>query len=382
MPDPLSCAYYDDHRCRSCTSMGVPHLEQVRRKMRRAHELLDTHAPVEAWLPVVAGRSAGFRNKAKMAVGGTTAHPTLGILDRQGNGVDLRGCAITDERITAALTPVAEMIADAGLIPYDVPGRRGELKYVLVTVSPDGELLVRFVLRSRAHVEAIRAHLPRLLATVPGLAVVSVNIHPEHKAVLEGAEEIVLTERAALPMRLPGDVTLSLPVRSFFQTNTEIAAAMYAQAAAWGCEVSAHTAWDLYCGVGGFTIALATVLPERVTGVEVSPDAVAAAKGSAAAAGLDNAAFVAADAASWAAGAGDAPDLLVVNPPRRGLGAELAEWIERSAATSLIYSSCNAVTLSTDLGRMPSWEVERVRLFDMFPQSSHFETMVRARRRG
>ena len=77
----------------------------------------------------------------------------------------------------------------------------------------------------------------------------------------------------------------------------------------------------------------------------------------------------------------DRPDAVVVNPPRRGIGPELAGALEASGIPTVLYSSCHARTLAQDLARMPSYRVERVRVFDMFPQTAHTETLVLLRRR-
>lgn len=78
---------------------------------------------------------SGYRNKAKMVVGGTAAAPTLGILDACGRGVDLRGCAVIAPGVRDVLPALAWFVTRAGIPPYDVPRRRGELKHVLVTES-------------------------------------------------------------------------------------------------------------------------------------------------------------------------------------------------------------------------------------------------------
>ena len=212
-------------------------------------------------------------------------------------------------------------------MPYDVATRRGELKHVLLTESPDGELMLRLVLRSTALEARIRSRLPALLEAVPALRVVTINVQPEHKAVLEGEREIVLTDTATLPMRLATGVTLRLGPRSFFQTNTAVAEALYDQARAWVRDLpDVRTVWDLYCGVGGFALHLAG--PGReVLGVEVSADAIAAASATSAEIGVA-AEFVAADATAYALASDAVPDLVVVNPPRRGIGPDLAGWLE------------------------------------------------------
>lgn len=365
----MRCDYYDRHACRSCTLIEVPRARQLADKAERARRAV---GPGVAWLEPFAGQEAGFRNKAKMVVGGTTAEPTLGILDAEHHGVDLRACGILDPRIGAALPAFSRFIGTAGLVPYDVNERRGELKHVIVSTSPDGELMARFVLRSTESLPRIRKHLPLLLAEVPALRVVTANLLPAHVALLEGDEEIMLTDASELVMRLD-DLELRLPPRAFFQTNTPVAAGLYRQAAEWAAD--AVTIWDLYCGIGGFALALAGG-DRHVTGVETSADAIAAAERTAADAGLADTAFVADDATRWARLQPDPPDLVVVNPPRRGLGPELVGWIEDSGVRSVIYSSCNPDTLERDLAGMPSMRPRAARIFDMFPQTEHLEVMV------
>ena len=247
----MHCDYFDAGRCRSCTLMGTPYDEQLAAKQHRAVVALADVAPRLAWLDPARSPASHYRNKAKLVVGGRAGRPTLGILDERGRGVDLRRCGLYEPGLAATFDPLHRFVADLRLEPYDVPARRGELKYLIVTHSPDGEHLVRFVLRSDHHVADLRAALPRLLADLPSVRVVTANLHPEHKAVLEGDTEVPLTEQTLLPMRV-GDATLLLGPRSFFQTNTTVAAALYRQARDWVDAADPTTAWDLYCGVGGF----------------------------------------------------------------------------------------------------------------------------------
>jgi 23S rRNA (uracil747-C5)-methyltransferase len=349
--------------------MGQAYDEQLAAKQSRCAELLAPWPDLE-WLAPVTSPESGFRSKAKMVVAGALPAPTLGILDPSGGGVDLRGCGLHEPGLVAALPVLAELVERAAVPPYDVPTRRGELKHLIVTVSPDGELMVRFVLRSTEAVPRLRKHLPWLAERLP-LSVVSVNLQPAHKAILEGEhEELLLGD--ALAMRT-GDVVLHLRPQSFFQTNAHVGAALYRQAADWVAELAPASVWDLYCGVGGFALHLAA--PDRsVLGVEVSAEAVASARLSAA--GLPDVSFVAADAITWAPAQLAPPELVVVNPPRRGIGPDLAGWLETSGVPHVLYSSCNAVTLARDLAAMPSYRPTRARLLDMFPQTAHFEVVT------
>lgn len=366
--------------------MGRPYAEQLAEKDAHARAALAEH-PGIAWEPPVASREEGFRNKAKMVVGGTAEQPTLGILDPSGRGVDLRHCGLHEPVLHDALPALAAHVRRAGLTPYDVPTRRGELKHLLVTASPDGELMVRWVLRSTEALPRLRKHLPALAAELP-VVVASANLQPEHKAVLEGPEEVLLTEQETLPVRLevPGSgvtgdaadrpVVLQLRPQSFFQTNTEVATALYAEARRWVRDLAPRRVWDLYSGVGGFALHLAAP-DRRVVGVEISAEAVRGAQRAAALAGLEGVRFEAGDATRWAAATDEPrPDLLVVNPPRRGLGADLTAWLESSGVPHVLYSSCHAGSLARDLTALPSYAAARGRVLDMFPQTTHHEVLV------
>lgn len=371
----VRCDHFEADRCRSCTWLPRPYPEQLAAKQAAASGRLAPSVPAEVWAEPFPSAEAGFRNKAKMVVGGTTAAPTLGILDGDRRGVDLRTCALHVPAVVEALPVLAGFVGRATLTPYDVTARGGELKHLIVTGSPDGELMVRFVLRSTEARARIEKHLPGLLAALPSLRVVSANLQPRPAAILEGPEELPLHgEWLAMGIN---DLSLRLRPQSFFQTNTEVAAALYRQARDWVADLDWHTAWDLYSGVGGFALHLAAPIGAgaRVLGVEVAEAAVVAAAQTARAAGLA-ADFVAADATAWVGGQAEAPDLVVVNPPRRGLGAELAGRLERSGAPWLLYSSCHAESLARDLAAMPSYRVVRARLFDMFPHTAHGEVLV------
>lgn len=369
----MNCSHFDAGECRSCTLMGVPYASQVIDLASEVGDVLRRHVADQLWSPPFVGEEAGFRNKAKLVVGGTKGAPTFGILDAEQRGVALPECGLYEPALDEGLGRLLPVVADLGLVPYDVPARQGELKHLIVTGSPDGELMVRFVLRSPGQLPRIRRGLDELRAAVPGLRVVSANIQPEHKAVLEGEDEIVLGEHETLRMRVD-DITFHLRPRSFFQTNTIVAAGLYRQASAWISEIDPESVLDLYCGVGGFALnaALAPGRSRRVDGVEVTPEAVASARRSALELGVDVGFEV-----------GDARvltrvdhELVVVNPPRRGIGADLCAAIESAAPDHVVYSSCNAASLARDLDALPGYRVTRARLFDMFPQTRHHEVIV------
>ena len=371
----MDCAHFTANRCRSCSQLPAPYPEQLAAKLAHAQTLLSAHSQLR-WLPTLSGAEAGFRNKAKMVVSGSVDAPVLGIVDAHGQGVDLRDCALYPPSLQAAFVPLPGFIRAARLVPYDVSARRGELKYLLLTESPAGELMLRLVLRSRESLPRIGKRLDALRAALPRLRVISVNLQPDHKAVLEGETEILLSGESALRMNVDAlGLDLYLQPQGFFQTRSDLAGALYAQARAWCRQVQPQSVWDLYCGVGGFALACAGE-GRQVTGVELSRAAIEAACRARDTQGMSGVEFIATDATRWALDQPASPELVVVNPPRRGIGAELCGWLQQSKVQTLIYSSCNADSLARDLAAMPAFVAREARLLDMFPHTLHYETIL------
>ncbi|AKL05436.1 TPA: 23S rRNA (uracil(747)-C(5))-methyltransferase RlmC [Klebsiella oxytoca] len=370
----MHCALYDAGRCRSCQWLELPVSQQLADKMADLRTLL-ADAPVADWCAPVCGPESGFRNKAKMVVSGSVERPLLGMLHRDGAPEDLTDCPLYPPGFAPVFAALKPFIARAGLTPYNVARRRGELKYILLTESRlDGGMMLRFVLRSETKLAQLRAALPALQAQLPQLKVITANIQPVHMAIMEGEREIFLTDQQALAENFNG-VPLWIRPQSFFQTNPVVASRLYATARDWVRQLPVNHMWDLFCGVGGFGLHSAT--PEmRLTGIEIAPEAIACAKQSAAELGLNNLHFQALDSTQFATGKGDIPDLVLVNPPRRGIGDGLCDYLNRMAPEFIIYSSCNARTMAKDIARLNGYRIARVQLFDMFPHTAHYEVLT------
>ncbi|KAA8729586.1 MAG: 23S rRNA (uracil(747)-C(5))-methyltransferase RlmC [Ewingella americana] len=375
----MHCALYTAGTCRSCQWLDKPYSRQLVDKQQDLQQLLADVA-VGEWLEPVTGPESAFRNKAKMVVSGSVERPLLGMLHRDGTPVDLCDCPLYPASFPEVFGVLKSFIARAGLTPYNVARKRGELKFLLLTESQkEGGMMLRFVLRSEAKLAQLRAALPWLQQQLPQLKVISANIQPVHMAILEGEREIALTEQQALEEEF-NQVPLFIRPQSFFQTNPQVAAALYATARDWVRELNIGSMWDLFCGVGGFGLHCAT--PEmKLTGIEISAEAIACAKASAARLGLKQVEFQALDSTGFATAKESIPDLVLVNPPRRGIGQALCDYLSRMAPQTILYSSCNAQTMAKDLAAMPDYRVERVQLFDMFPHTAHYEVLTLLSRR-
>ncbi|HAU4329256.1 23S rRNA (uracil(747)-C(5))-methyltransferase RlmC [Citrobacter freundii] len=375
----MQCALYDAGRCRSCQWITQPVGDQLSTKTADLQNLLVDFS-VGEWCAPVSGAESAFRNKAKMVVSGSVEKPLLGMLHRDGTPEDLCDCPLYPTSFSPVFAVLKPFIARAGLTPYNVARKRGELKYILLTESQfDGGMMLRFVLRSDAKLAQLRTALPWLQEQLPQLKVITANIQPVHMAIMEGEIEICLTEQQALAERF-NDVPLWIRPQSFFQTNPEVASRLYATARNWVRQLPVNHMWDLFCGVGGFGLHCAT--PQmKLTGIEIAPEAITCAKQSAQELGLQNLHFQALDSTQFATAQEEVPDLVLVNPPRRGIGKPLCDFLSRMAPRFIVYSSCNPQTMAKDIRELSEYHIERVQIFDMFPHTAHYEVLTLLSRR-
>jgi len=372
----LSCHYYDQAICRSCSQITVDYGQQCQSKQAKVEATLKDFTDIE-WLPLVESHLGAFRNKAKMVVSGHWQAPILGILTREFQAHDLVNCPLYPHELQTAFSIIREWIRQTQLMPYNVLERRGELKYLIISIDEHtNAMMCRFVLRSTNALAAMRLALPNLRQAIPSMLVVSANIQPLAAAILEGEQEILLTEQPVLTHWLNG-LPLHCHPRSFFQTNQKVASKLYVQAQSWIQDIQPKQLWDLFCGVGGFALHAAQVMQGEVIGIEVNADAIASAQQSANHLGLsDRLSFRALTAQDFALAQTHSPECVIINPPRRGIGVELCQFLNHSATHYLIYSSCNPESLAQDIKRLSHFSPVKAQVFDMFAHTEHAEVLL------
>lgn len=382
----LNCTHYLAGKCRSCHWLEVDYSQQLYKKEQDLRQQLQPFLNAKTqWHPSVASIVTAMRNKAKMAVAGAVEKPILGIISDPQNfasAVDLSDCLLYPSEFSVLFNAIKLFIGRAGLVPYNTSKQKGELKYILLTQSQSSkQFMLRLVLRSENKLPLIRRELPQFLQQNPQVSVVTANIQPQHAAILEGEQEIFLTTEKTLAEQF-NHIPLFIRPQGFFQTNPNVAAILYRTAQQWTNQLPIHTIWDLFCGVGGFGLHCATARQNMttkdvyLTGIEISASAIEAATLSAQQIGLKNIHFQALDATKYPAQSNNSPDLVIVNPPRRGIGEQLANYLNQLQANYLLYSSCNAISMAKDMAFLSKYKLTQVQLFDMFPHTSHYETLA------
>ncbi|HEU0030249.1 MAG TPA: 23S rRNA (uracil(1939)-C(5))-methyltransferase RlmD [Kofleriaceae bacterium] len=327
----------------------------------------------------------GYRNKGKYVVGRAGDHVVLGAYaPRSHHIVDTLGCRVVQPIIDEIATWVRGAAEAAGLVPYDERARTGELRYVIVREAA-GDVLVALVVAPRtprAKLEQVASALAKHPA-LRGLVAIE-NDRRDGAIVPSGSSAQVLLGHGFVVEDIAG-ARVEVGAGEFVQVNRAQATAMYARVAQLAEIRPGTSAVDLFAGLGGIGLHLARA-GAAVVAVEIDRDAVAA---------LRRAVRDLADAGtplSLTALAGDAadvrgqltthPDVVVVNPPRKGLSdgarALLAEW----APPMIVYVSCGPESLARDLAALATrgYAPDVIEPFDLMPGTPQVETVVRLRR--
>lgn len=379
-----ACDYFTSGACRSCSLLSVPAGERIAAKERHLREILNPARISNSVIRSIVTPQVPWesRRKIKMSVTGTTGAPCIGIVRGDLSAADLIDCPLTPVPIRNLLREIKRLIGSHKLEPYSIASRKGELKHIIVMADHSiSSAIVRFVLRSTECVSRLKKCAPTIQKAFPWVRGLSCNIQPLPAAIMEGPEEILLTQTSHI-RETYGEVPLYLSPQSFMQVTPEIATRLYQRAADAAAKRGFTRALDLYCGAGGFSLHLAKHVG-HVIGVEISQSAIASAQQSAAEIGATNATFIASDVELFlASGNVERPDVVLVNPPRRGLTREVVRQLRELHPSMIFYSSCNPDTFAKDFQQLSdTYELLSIDPFDMFPMTDHIElfSVLRAR---
>lgn len=365
--------------CGGCLWQHLDYPAQLRAKEAIVAESLRhlgglPEAPVR---PIIPSAPWYYRNKMEFSF---QPEGQLG-LHRRGRWdeiVDLRTCLLQSPRTVEILTEVREFVHAAGLTCYDPRGHRGLLRHLVIREGRNtGELLLAVVTSTGDFPEA-GALAARLAGRHPELTSLLWAVNPSHGDAVEVHGLHVLHGRPFIHERLR-DLTFRLGLSTFFQTNTAQAERMVDLVREYAAPRPADRVLDLFSGVGTFALALARGAAQ-VTGIEVTPASIEAARENATLNRITNATFLAADARRFdqALPSGDRPDILVLDPPRAGAGAAVMRAVARTGARRVVYISCNPTTLAPDLRELLAfgYRLNVVQPLDVFPQTYHVECVV------
>lgn len=367
--------------CGGCNFWHMDYEEESRLKAERVRQCLNRIGGESLEnVPILGAPSlTGYRNKAVYPVGSKKGKAFAGFF-RAGTHqiVENEGCLILFPQADQVKNAVIDHMNRFHIPAYDEQTHQGLVRHIFVRRGwVSGELLVCLTINGKKLPK--ENALIEKLKDIPGFRtlVLSVNTKPGNSVL--GDEEILLHGPGYIEDTLCG-LTFRLSARSFYQVNHPQAERLYTAAIEKTGITKEDLVLDLYCGVGTITLIMAKAA-KRVIGVEVVEAAVRDARENAIRNGIDNAEFFCGDAGKAALELekqGIRPDVVVVDPPRKGLNADTIEALSRMNPRKIVYVSCDPATLARDVALLKEkgYGLLSAQAADLFPRCAHVESIV------
>lgn len=369
------CPYFP--RCGGCTYRHIRYEEELRLKKQRVQDNLSRIGGSDVTVEEILGArdTLRYRNKAQYPVSKDGA---VGFYRaRTHEVIECEHCLLVKPEADAAAQALREYMQSCRVAGYDEKTGRGLVRHLYIRSNAAGESLVCVLVngdklpKEDRLVTLLRDACPKCTGIVLGTNTKKGNvILGDHYRTLWGSDRLEDT--------LCGK-TFRLSVPSFYQVNRVQAERLYAKAIEFAGLTGQETVLDLYCGAGTITLALSDHA-KKVLGAEIVPEAIDDARENAARNGVKNAEFFCGDASDVAkklARENLRPDVITVDPPRKGLAADVVESIAEMQPGRVVYVSCDSATMARDVKRLADlgYTAQRACAVDMFPRADHVETI-------
>lgn len=386
-PDRINADCPVFNRCGGCVYRHISYEAELKIKQQRVNDVFERIAGMKLNIrPIIGSDETSFyRNKAQLPVGkdkdGNTK--TGFYSSRSHNIIDCDCCLLQPKKFSEIANAVRGWIDEHNISVYNEESHSGLVRHIYIRSSKDcKEILVCIVINGKKLPEA--EFLWDKLSAI-GATGLSVNINKEKTNVVLGKEMINLYGKDRIEDTLCG-TQFEISPHSFYQVNHEQAEKLYSLAAEYADLDKNTILLDMYCGVGTIGLSMAKNVKQLI-GVEIVPDAVKNAKKNAAKNGIENARFICGDAATAAAQLekeGVKPDVIILDPPRKGCDEELIKTVAKMNPKRVVYISCDPATLARDcaifssLGyTIPEQNGQHIITpVDLFPKTAHVEVAL------
>lgn len=367
--------------CGGCQFRHMTYSEELRAKGQRITDALERVGHVNLDLPPVLGaeQTNRYRNKVQFPVSSGERGLSVGYYRSRSHDVlDAQDCLLQPETVTRLRNAFRNWMEEQAIPAYDEKTGLGLIRHLYVRTNHLGESLVCVVTNG-----TMLPHQDELLHTLrgaeSGLTGVVQNINTRNTNVVLGEQYHTLWGRDWMEETLCQH-TFRLSVPSFFQINWAQTEKLYNIALNFAQLAGTETVLDLYCGIGTISLILAKQAG-RVIGAEIVPQAIEDARENARRNGIENTEFFCGDAGAMArrlSEEGVRPDVICVDPPRKGLLPDVPAVLAGMSPDRIVYVSCDPATLARDLYRFAQlgYQALQARGVDLFPGTAHVETVV------
>ena len=367
--------------CGGCDFHHMDYEEETRLKADRVRQALNRIGGENfSEIPILSAPTCeSYRNKAQYPVACKKGRAYAGFFKAGTHEVvENKRCLILPTESDQVKDAVIDYVNQFRVTVYDEATGKGLLRHIYVRRGAvSGQILVCLVVNGRKLPKV--EELVKRLEKIPGFTTLVLSVNTKAGNAVLGDEFITLHGPGYIEDTLCG-LNFRLSPRSFYQVNHHQAQRLYEAAIAPAGITKEDTVLDLYCGVGTITLAMAKSAG-KVIGVEVIPQAVQDAKDNAVRNGIENAEFFCGDAGKAALeleSKGIKADVVVVDPPRKGLNADTIEALSRFAPRRIVYVSCDPATLARDVALLKErgYSVLNATAADLFPRCAHVESIV------
>lgn len=378
------CPIYDE--CGGCQLQHLSYAAQVKWKRQQVIDAVKHIGKldgVEILDTIGMENPLRYRNKMQFPVARVKSGMVIGCYARGSHKiVDTDSCMIQREGMNEVLVAVKKILDKYNVSAYDEDTHRGVLRHVMSRIGYNGDLMIVLVTATK-NLPSEKNIVKAILHALPQVVSVQQNIQTFHNNVILGRETKVLYGKPTIKDKI-GKLTFNISARSFFQVNTAQAEILYNVALKFAGLTGRETVIDAYCGIGTITLFLAKSA-RKVYGIEIVPTAIEDAKKNARENNIRNAEFLAGDTVKIIPRLfheGVRADVVIVDPPRAGCDQKVLEIFAAMNPQKIIYVSCNPATLARDLAvlRELNYTAEKIQPVDMFPFSSHVESVALIRR--
>ena len=370
------CPYFP--RCGGCTYRHMSYEEELRLKKQRVQDNLARIGGSDVTVEEILGAqdTLRYRNKAQYPVSKDGA---VGFYRaRTHEVIECEQCLLVKPEADAAAEALREYMQSCRVAGYDEKTGRGLVRHLYIRSNAAGESLICVLVngdklpKEDRLVTLLRDACPKCTGIVLGTNTKKGNV-------ILGDRYRTLWGEDRLEDTLCGKKFL-LSVPSFYQVNHAQAERLYAKAIEFAGLTGQETVLDLYCGAGTITLALSDHA-KKVLGAEIVPEAIDDARENAVRNGVKNAEFFCGDASDVAkklARENLRPDVITVDPPRKGLAADVVESIAEMQPQRVVYVSCDSATMARDVKLFAAlgYKARRAAAVDVFPRADHVETVV------
>ena len=348
--------------------------QQVADNFKRLGKLDITPAPI-----IPSPSAERYRNKAQYPVGSDGRFATIGFYAQMTHRIiDCADCLLQPKEFSEITDIFRNWIREKKISVYNEADGSGIIRHIYIRKAVvTGQIMVCIVANSDSipHAEALIEQLKE----IDGLASIILNINCDKTNVVLGKECKTLFGSDYITDELCG-LKFNLSPLSFYQVNHDGAEILYNKAKEYAALTGSETLVDLYCGTGTIGLTMAKDVKSLI-GVEIIPQAIENAKENARLNGIDNAEFICADAAQAASTLlerGVKPDIVILDPPRKGCDEALIKTVAEMSPERVVYVSCDSATLARDCQRFAAlgYRTLATTPVDMFPHTAHVETVA------